>query len=65
MFNDQTGPQWSPPPRPHQDPCPRCGGALQAAMHLPERIGQPAYDIFRCVGCGFLAWVALDPRSGP
>ncbi len=34
-------------------------------MHLPERIGQPAYDIFRCVACGFIDWVAQGPQQPP
>lgn len=64
MFSDQTGPEGTSSPNQPQGPCPRCGEALRAAMHLPKRVGQPAYDIFRCVGCGFLAWVALGPQSG-
>lgn len=38
--------------------CARCGEALQTALHLPSRLGQPAYDIFNCIACGFIAWVA-------
>ncbi len=58
VFSDQTGRQHSPSPQPPSRPCPRCGDALRAAMHLPERLGEPAYDIFCCFGCGFLSWVA-------
>lgn len=43
--------------------CQRCGAALQAALHLPQRIGQPAYVIFRCAGCGLVEWVAQDPEK--
>jgi len=42
--------------------CQRCGAALETALHLPERIGQPAYDIFRCLACGFVDWVAEGPQ---
>jgi len=52
--------------KPVTDPprlCERCGEALQAVIHLPERIGQPAYDIFRCVACGFIEWVAHGPEQ--
>lgn len=51
------------PPATHQPPCERCGEVLEAALHLPERVGQPAYDIFRCVACGFIAWVAHGPEG--
>ncbi len=44
--------------------CQRCGGALEDAFHLPERIGQPAYDIFRCVACGLIDWVAQGAGKG-
>ena len=43
--------------------CQRCGATLQAALRLPERIGQPAYDIFRCDACGAVEWVAQRPKK--
>jgi RNase P subunit RPR2 len=43
--------------------CQRCGATLQAALHLPQRIGQPAYVIFRCAGCGLVEWVAQDSEK--
>lgn len=51
------------PPDPRR--CARCGGELRAAMRLPERAGQPAYDIFRCIACGFMAWFAQGPQLQP
>lgn len=45
--------------------CERCGQTLQAALHLPARVGQPAYDISRCVACGFIEWVAQGPEAQP
>lgn len=53
----KTSRQTGPPRR-----CQRCGGVLEAALHLPERVGQPAYDIFRCIACGFVDWVARGPE---
>jgi hypothetical protein len=38
---------------------------LQTALHLPARLEQPAYDIFNCVACGFIAWVAQGPEQQP
>lgn len=42
--------------------CQRCGATLHVALHLSERIGQPAYDIFRCTVCGAVEWVAQDQK---
>lgn len=56
-YTDQTT-----PPNGKPRLCERCGAALQIALHLPERIGQPAYDIFRCPACGFVDWVAQGPQ---
>lgn len=50
------------PPTGHQPLCERCGEALQVAMHLPARLGQPAYEIFNCLACGFIDWVAQSPE---
>ncbi len=52
--------------KPATDParvCERCGTDLEAALRLPARIGQPAYDIFRCVACGLVDWVAQGPGT--
>jgi RNase P subunit RPR2 len=43
--------------------CQRCGADLQAALHLPQRIGQPAYVIFRCADCGSVEWVPQGPEK--
>ena len=40
--------------------CKRCGGLLQLSALLPKRLDSPAYEIFRCVACGFVDWVAQD-----
>lgn len=56
MSNDRTRPSTDPQPL-----CERCGQTLQAALRLPARLEQPAYDIFNCVACGFIAWVAQGP----
>ena len=45
--------------------CERCGETLRSALHLPARVGQPAYDIFRCVACGFIEWVAHGSEPQP
>lgn len=37
--------------------CGRCGARTELAAHLPESLGQPAYDIFRCAACGFIDWL--------
>ncbi len=58
MSNDRTKPPTSPQPL-----CERCGQALQAALHLPARLKQPAYDIFNCTACGFIAWVAQSQEQ--
>jgi hypothetical protein len=45
--------------------CKRCGSATEMAQYLPQRIGSPAFNIFRCMACGFLDWVAVDTRANP
>lgn len=54
---DKTKPASGQPRR-----CERCGGTLELALHLPERLGQPAYEIFRCIACGLVDWVAQGPE---
>jgi len=43
-----------------QGACKRCGGLLELSASLPRRLDSPAYEIFRCGGCGFIDWVAQD-----
>jgi uncharacterized protein with PIN domain len=43
---------------PVRAPCQRCGGALELATKLEKAPGRPAYEIFRCVACGLMEWVA-------
>ena len=52
---DDDGPQGL---HPAARACRRCRAALEVALHLPARIGQPAYAIFRCAACGAVEWVA-------
>jgi hypothetical protein len=37
--------------------CEKCGGALEQLTRLPK-FDHPAFDIFRCVGCGVVSWIA-------
>lgn len=38
--------------------CSRCGGSLKLELALDKTPGQPPYQIFRCIACGLLDWVA-------
>jgi hypothetical protein len=40
--------------------CEKCGGALEQLTRLPKRFDHPAFDIFRCLGCGFIHWIAQE-----
>ena len=37
--------------------CEKCGGALEQLTHLPK-FDHPAFDIFRCIACGVVSWIA-------
>jgi hypothetical protein len=49
-----------PPPtiEPTREPiCEKCGGALELTR-LPKGFDHPTFDIFRCIGCGVVSWIA-------
>jgi hypothetical protein len=50
-----------PPPtiEPTRKPiCEKCGGALEQLTRLPKGFDHPTFDIFRCIGCGVVCWIA-------
>ena len=50
-----------PPPtiEPTREPiCEKCGGALEQLTRLPKGFDHPTFDIFRCIGCGVVSWIA-------
>ena len=38
--------------------CEKCGGGLEQLTRLPKRFDHPTFDIFRCLACGFVSWIA-------
>jgi len=53
-----------PPPiiEPTLDPiCGKCGEALEHLTRLPK-FDHPAFDIFRCIGCGVVSWIAQTDK---
>ena len=49
----------APGGEPQQPTCEKCGGHLEHMTRLPQRFDHSAFDIFRCVACGYINWVAL------
>ena len=49
-----------PTTEPTREPiCEKCGGALERLTRLPK-FDHPAFDIFRCKGCGDVSWIAQE-----
>ena len=57
----RTMPDEAPPTiEPTSEPiCEQCGGALEQLTRLPK-FDHPAFDIFRCIGCGVVSWIAQE-----
>jgi hypothetical protein len=45
-------------PEPEQPNCEKCGGGLEQLTRLPRAFDYPTFDIFRCIACGFINWIA-------
>jgi hypothetical protein len=39
-------------------PCGKCGQAQDLLTILPRLGDRPTYNVFRCIGCGFVEWIA-------
>jgi DNA-directed RNA polymerase subunit M/transcription elongation factor TFIIS len=51
--------QQSPPSGANRPPpCRRCAGSLSFVTYQPRTWDHPAYDVFECIKCGMLEWVA-------
>jgi hypothetical protein len=53
-------PDETPPAAVSKSPqsCEKCGGSLELLTRLPKQFDSPAFDIFRCMACGFVNWIA-------
>jgi len=57
-------PDEAPPTiEPTREPiCEKCGGALEQLTRLPK-FDHPTFDIFRCLACGVVSWIAQEDEA--
>jgi hypothetical protein len=53
-MSDDASAAGGPKPEPA---CKKCGGALEQLTRL-TKFDHPAFDIFRCIACGVVSWIA-------
>jgi hypothetical protein len=45
--------------------CKKCGGRTECVFTLPKDVGNPGYDIYKCLDCEFIDWLPTSSHSDP